>query len=176
MSYYLRYLQLSCRLMYVDCGQGFCTSFRNFRQTHMDTIYLFVQNTFDLVKLWHVSMVLVVESCDTLFWKVFGSVYPISFWKTTTALSSPSVSLWLTLPAKEDSVQWKTTCVIIWVKHRELLSQMTLSVSMYFYKGFVCQPSADTLIPTRQGSTCCLFAIESFLKQHESTNLVLEKI
>lgn len=68
------------------CGQRSHICFWLFLQTALGSLHLSCIKNFQpfiTVYTKHVSVVLMMASCDTLFWNVFATLYPTSSWKTT---------------------------------------------------------------------------------------------
>lgn len=122
---------------YVECGQRACISFRHFHQTHVD-LYLSCAKHFCSpynVCTRHVSAVLMVTSCDALFWNIFGTVHSISFQQTTPCNVPSLAGSWqLTWFTMMDAVHWKTMDTSnYWEISETLRVSLAHIVCLYFF-------------------------------------------
>lgn len=134
------HLQLACyisRWLTWTVDKRTCIPFQHFHQTHMDAMYLSCSKHFwspYTVCARHIQMVLMVVSCETSFWNVFGPLFPISFWKATPhTVPYPANSWQLTWFTKTNAMQWKTDAITCC----ELTE--TLRISLADYIQIVCQ-------------------------------------
>jgi hypothetical protein len=88
---------LQLKSTYVDCGQRSHICFWLFLQTALNTLHLSCVKNFQsliTVNTKHVSVVLMMASCDTLFWNIFEPLHLTSSWKTTQYTVPPPMGSW----------------------------------------------------------------------------------